>query len=63
MLTKSEKLKPVPGVTGLKAEEKKPGVESIEEGRGVFFVGGVERPKGVEEGLSPRTAGEGDAAR
>lgn len=41
MFTKSEKLNALEGVVGLKADEKKPGVDIIDEGSGVLFVGGV----------------------
>lgn len=62
MLTKSEKLKAdVEGVVGLKMEEKKPGVDIIDDGSGVDFPGGVEG--GYCSFLLPWTAGEGDAAR
>lgn len=62
-MTKSAKLKPVPGVwrRSKPREARPPGVDIMDEGRGVCFEGGVEGGNiGV---LVTRIAGEGEAAR
>jgi len=62
MLTKSAKLNAVDGVVGAKPGKYwSPGVDIIEDGRGVCFDGGVEG--GYISVLDMRIAGEGDAAR